>query len=221
MSGSGLTITEQLDQIRETVAASQNSASAQAAAIGSQLVSALALLADLSRFTALPPISPLRSGPAILPPPSPPLAARGLFSFAPVDRGLSIAGIAAFPPPPVISADLTVTLQWLAGQDPNDLVLFVAAVPMMVGGITGRLETAEGGAADLTIVKAADGTALSAGTALHTGVFDADGTPATNQTLTLAASLATRALSVGDCVGIQTTGAWTTSTGNLTIVLKS
>ena len=109
------------------------------------------------------------------------------------------------------------SLRWQAGANPANTVLFTATRKMLVTSILGRLEIAQGAAATVTIVKAPSGTAFSAGTALHTGSFNANGTPATNQTLPLAASFPTLTLNPGDSIGVQTTGTWTTSVGGVTV----
>ena len=66
-------------------------------------------------------------------------------------------------------------------------------------------------------IDAPSGTACSAGTALHSGSFNANGTAATNQTLTVTVT----SLAVGDRICLQTTGGanWTsgTSIGGITI----
>lgn len=125
------------------------------------------------------------------------------------------------PAAPASPVTTSVPLSWTPGINPNNLVVFTAPVAMIVKGIAGRLEVAEGAAATLSIVKAASGTALSAGTALHSGSFNANGSAATNQTLALSATLADIALAPGDSIGAQTTGAWTVSTGALTIQLST
>ena len=100
---------------------------------------------------------------------------------------------------------------WIATANPNNATVFTAKAASTVTSIVGRVETATGSAATITVNKAASGTACSAGTALHSGSFNANGTAATNQTLTLT----TTALSAGDSVCLQTTGttAWTSGTG--------
>ena len=104
---------------------------------------------------------------------------------------------------------------WTAGVDPGLVPLFKAPFACRVAGISGRLETPEGGAATAQPVKAADGTALSAGTNLTSNTFNANGTAATAQTLTLSTTVADITLATGDCIGLVTTGAWTTSVGAL------
>lgn len=79
---------------------------------------------------------------------------------------------------------------WLVGANPNGVAFFVAARPMRVTAIIGRLNAANALASTLTVVKAPSGTAVASGTALTTNTFDAAGTPNTNQTLTLVANAA-------------------------------
>lgn len=108
---------------------------------------------------------------------------------------------------------------WIAGTDPNGVPIFVAPFACRVTGVIGRLEVAEGGAATIQLVKAASGTSISAGTALTSNTLNANGTEATNQTLTLSSTPADLLLAVGDCIGVVTTGAWTTSVGAIQAVL--
>ena len=70
-------------------------------------------------------------------------------------------------------------------------------------------------ATTVQVNKAPSGTACSGGTNQATGTFNANGTAATNQTLTLAGSGA-NSLAAGDRLCLVTTGGtnWTGGTGN-------
>lgn len=109
-----------------------------------------------------------------------------------------------------------ITFNWTKANDPDTTILYTAPRPATVIAIVGRLEVPQGGAATISVYKAPNGTALAAGTILHTGTFNANGTAATNQTLTLV-SVAVATLAAGDSIGILTTGPWTNSSGGLTL----
>lgn len=131
-------------------------------------------------------------------------------------------------------------MQWTAAVNPNNLIVLTANQTFRIAAIIGRLEVANGGASTLTVVKAINGTAVSAGSAMHTGSFNALGTAATNQTLVLitTASKAYQTtnnayqgasanvyesagsniiVNAGDSLGIQTTGVYDTSIGTISI----
>lgn len=146
---------------------------------------------------------------------------------------------------------LSVTGYWLAGTgayqgptgNPNGLVIFTAPVNVKVTGIVGRLETANAGASTLSVVRMPSGTAIGSGIALHSGSFNAAGTPATNQTLTLSAAtilayqntnsayesqgsekaygstMSVLFLNPGDSIGFTTTGTWLLATGCITVTM--
>lgn len=109
---------------------------------------------------------------------------------------------------------------WPAGLNPNNIVLASVNEACTVVAIVGSVEIPTGGAATVTAVKAPSGTAASAGTALHTGSFDANGTAATNQDLTLVGG-ATDDLAPGDRICLRTTGttSWTGGAGIGTITV--
>jgi hypothetical protein len=111
-------------------------------------------------------------------------------------------------------------MQWLPGSPANQ-VIFTAIRACTVIGIQPRVEVAgTGGAATGTVVKAASGTAISAGTALHTGTFNIAGTAATNQALTLAAA-GVLAIPAGTSVGLILTGTLTSAVGAVTLLVVS
>jgi hypothetical protein len=74
---------------------------------------------------------------------------------------------------------------WVSGESPNNAGVFRANQPMLITTIVGNVETAVGATATIAINYAASGTACSAGTALTTASFNANGTAATDQVLTL------------------------------------
>lgn len=99
-------------------------------------------------------------------------------------------------------------LGWVAAVDPNNTVFFTASRVMTVTDIRGRVATAVGVAATVQVNKVPSGTACSGGTAQHSGTFNANGTAATNQSLTLAGGAA-NTLAAGDSLCLVTTGTWT------------
>ncbi len=109
---------------------------------------------------------------------------------------------------------------WLATVQPNNAVIAVIDRTSTITSIVGAVETAVGAAATVVINKASSGQACSAGTAIHSGSFNANGTAATNQTLTVTSS----ALAAGDRLCMQTTGGanWTggVGTGTITVFVR-
>lgn len=97
--------------------------------------------------------------------------------------------------------NVPVAAGWIATVDPNNVAIAVVNQASTISAIIGVVETAVGATATLTVSKAPSGTACSAGTVLHSGSFNANGTPATNQTLTVTTST----LSAGDRLCYQTT----------------
>ncbi len=113
---------------------------------------------------------------------------------------------------------------WVPGINPNNIPIFRANTIRTITAIVCRPEVATGGTATVTVVKAPSGTAISAGTPLHSGSCNANGTAATDQTLTLVGG-ATDVLAPGDTIGIKTTGTtiWTSSgvaTGVVTVYMQ-
>src|SRR5205807_1821521 len=81
--------------------------------------------------------------------------------------------------------------------------------PMTVKAIVGAIEVTNGSTATVLVKRAPSGVVCSAGTALHSGSFNANGTAATDQTLTVT----TANLAVGDRICLQTTGGTNWSSG--------
>lgn len=118
------------------------------------------------------------------------------------------------------SSGLTVaSFSW----DPNvaDATFFVANRDWRVVAITARVEVAgtDGGAVTGTIKKAASGTDIASGTALHTGSIDLKGTVDTNQSLTISTTLTTLDIPSGTAIGFDLTGTPTTARGVVSVFL--
>lgn len=102
-----------------------------------------------------------------------------------------------------------------------DKVSFVATRAYVVQAITGRVEAAgtDAGAVTAIIKKAASGTAIASGTALHSSTFNLKGTAATNQALTLSTTATDLQIPAGTAIGIDFTGTLTSATGVITVML--
>ena len=100
-----------------------------------------------------------------------------------------------------------------------DAPFFIAPRSLRVKSITLRVEVAgtDAGAVSAIVRKAASGTAIAAGVALHSGSADLKGTAATNQVLALSATDADQTIPAGTCVGIDVTGVLTTAAGVVTV----
>lgn len=104
---------------------------------------------------------------------------------------------------------ISYSLTYAPGINPNNLPIANFKAGRIITGIRCTPEVAAGGAATISVVKAASGTAISAGTALHSGSCNANGTAATDQDLTVTVT----SLAAGDRLGITATGTtiWTSS----------
>lgn len=114
-----------------------------------------------------------------------------------------------------------VTSTYSAPAD-ND-VIFTADRRYLVRSIEARVRTvaSDGSAVTASLKKAASGTAITAGTLLHTATeLDLKGTANTNQTLTLTATVADRIIADGTSIGLDVTGTTTAAVGTITIVLE-
>lgn len=101
---------------------------------------------------------------------------------------------------------------------PATQVIFTATRAMRLKAITYRPEVSgTGGACTFVINKAPSGTAISAGTILHTGTFNVAGTAATNQAGTLSATDSVLTLAAGDSVGVIITGTATSAVGAVSL----
>jgi len=118
------------------------------------------------------------------------------------------------------SAEHTVSYYW----DPNsadDTMWICVSRGWRVVGITACIEVAgtDAGAVTAAVKKAASGTDIAAGTALHTGTIDLKGTVNTNQALTLSATSSDLDIAVGTRIGIDFTGTLTAARGCVTVAL--
>lgn len=103
-----------------------------------------------------------------------------------------------------------------------DKTFFVAPRAMRVVSITCRVEAAgtDAGAVTAVIKKAASGTAIASGTALHSSTFNLKGTAATNQALTLSTTSTDLDIAAGNAIGIDFTGTLTSATGVISVGLR-
>ena len=77
----------------------------------------------------------------------------------------------------------------------------------------------DGAAVTVAVKIAASGTAISGGTAVHTGTGDLKGAANTNQVLTLSATASDLLLPAGSSIGLDFTGTLTAAVGNVSITL--
>lgn len=102
-----------------------------------------------------------------------------------------------------------------------DCTMFTADRPYVVKAIRGRVDVAgTGGACTAVIRKAASGTAITSGTALHTGSFNLVGTVNTQQALTLSTTASDLLLAAGDSICLDLTGTATSAVGSLSVTLN-
>lgn len=101
-----------------------------------------------------------------------------------------------------------------------DASFFVADRAYVVKGIRGVNDViGTGGACTAVIRKVPSGTALTSGTALHSGSYNLVGTAATNQTLTLSTTASDLLLAAGDRMAVDYTGTATSAIGAITVTL--
>jgi hypothetical protein len=98
---------------------------------------------------------------------------------------------------------------------------FVATRAYVVQGISGvpAVAGSDGSAVTASVVKASGTTAITSGTALHSGTYNLKGTANTVQSLTLSTTSGVTALAAGDRIGIDFTGTLTAATGVITVCL--
>jgi hypothetical protein len=130
------------------------------------------------------------------------------------DNDTSIA-TTAFVASAVAKAPSILSSTWLAGANPSGSTIFVAPRALTITSLVGVVDTANGAAATVSVRRAASGTALSAGTVIHSGSFNANGTANTNQTLTLT----TTTMASGDRLGLTSTGTFTNSVASITVTV--
>lgn len=88
---------------------------------------------------------------------------------------------------------------------------------MRVRAISGRPDVLNGVALTATVRKVPSGTAVSAGTALHSGTFDANSGVNTVQNLTLSTTNGVLDLAIGDSIGVDLSAANTAAEGSITV----
>jgi hypothetical protein len=115
-----------------------------------------------------------------------------------------------------LAEPLIVPAAWRAGVTPNGVTVFIADRALNITDIVGVVETANGAAATVSVVKAANNQALSAGTVIHSGSFNANGTAGMNQTLTLTMTT----MNAGDRLGLTSTGTFTASVGSISVMVQ-
>ena len=129
------------------------------------------------------------------------------------DSGLGLVGV-----DPGDGGFLTASFPYSATS--VDQTMFTADRTYIVKAVRGRVDVAgTGGAATATIRKAASGTAIISGTALHTGSFNLVGTVNTQQTLTVSTLASDLVIPAGTSICIDLTGVLTSALGTITVTL--
>jgi hypothetical protein len=117
----------------------------------------------------------------------------------------------------VHARERTATVSWLGGSNPSGGTFLLADRPLQITAITGVVETAAGAVATCTLVKAATGVALSAGTPVTpAGAFNANGAAGAYQNL----SIVVAALAAGERLGVTASGAFTASVGSISVTVQ-
>jgi hypothetical protein len=102
---------------------------------------------------------------------------------------------------------------WLSGTNPGNLAVARMPANVTLTSIIGRIEVAEGAASTIQPVVVNSGTSIAAGGTLTTTTMNGNGTPFTDQTLTL---ITGPTLTAGQWLAITTAGGFTQNQGNLT-----
>lgn len=111
-----------------------------------------------------------------------------------------------------------VTLNYIAST--VDCSFFTADRRYVVQAVRGRVDVAgTGGACTAVIRKVASGTALTSGTALHSGSYNLVGTAATAQALTLSTTASDLIIEAGSSLVYDLTGTATSAVGSITVFL--
>jgi hypothetical protein len=130
------------------------------------------------------------------------------------DGGLGLEGVDAGD-----GGFINVTANYTASA--VDQTVFTADRTYIVKAIRGRVDVAgTGGAATCTVRKAASGTAITSGTALHSGSYNLVGTANAQQTLTLSTTASDLIIPAGTSICLDYTGTLTSAVGNITITLS-
>ncbi len=116
---------------------------------------------------------------------------------------------------------IPVAVTYAPGINPNNIPFANFTQARTISGIRCNPEVLAGGAATISVYKAPSGTAISAGTVLHSGSCNANSSATTDQDLTVTVST----LAPGDRLGLVTTGTtvWTSSgvaTGVVTVFVR-
>jgi hypothetical protein len=102
-----------------------------------------------------------------------------------------------------------------------DKTFYVANRRVVVKGIRPRVTVAGTDASAVTAVvrKVPSGTAITSGTALHSGSINLKGTADTNQSITLSTTSSDLLMDAGDALAIDFTGTLTSATGVVSVWL--
>lgn len=126
-----------------------------------------------------------------------------------VAAGLYVNGLTA--------RERTATVSWLGGSNPAGGTFLLADRALTITGISGFVETPQGAASNCTLVKAAAGVALSAGTQVTPlNAFNANGTAGTLQSL----SISVPNLAAGERLGVISSGAFTASVASISVTVQ-
>lgn len=103
-----------------------------------------------------------------------------------------------------------------------DMVFFVANRAVRVNSIMARPTVAGADVSAVTAIirKVPSGTAITGGTALHSGTFNLKGTADTNQSLTVSTTASDLMLAQGDAIAVDFTGILTSATGTISVGLS-
>lgn len=102
-----------------------------------------------------------------------------------------------------------------------DRCYMVASRAYVVKAVIGRPTVigSDGSAVTAVVKKAASGTAITAGTAVHSSTYNLKGTANTNQVLTLSTTGSDLVIPAGTGIGIDFTGVLTAAVGVITVIL--
>jgi hypothetical protein len=133
------------------------------------------------------------------------------------DSGVDVTiSVVALPGLPMVSSVITCQVRWTPGSNLNNTCQFIASYPVVVSAIMARLETKNAQPANLSVVIARNGSAISSGIPITVNPFDTTGTPLVSQGLQLLPNTAALSLTSGDVLGVQVSSILT-SIGSLTI----
>lgn len=116
-------------------------------------------------------------------------------------------------------AFIPVVYEFHTGAD-ADKTICTLTRSMRVRAISGRPDVLNGAALTATVRKVPSATAVSAGTALHSGTFNANSGANTVQNLTLSTTEGVLDLAAGDSIGVDLSAANTAAEGNITVWLS-